>query len=928
MTHTLEHLRVDHLSSPLALARTQPRFSWRVALDATQNAAVVQEAYQIIVRATPPGREPTIVADSGRIQSADCVAVPLAGFKGEPGQDYTWTLQVWLCDQAEPLRAEDRFGIARQGWGSPWAEPEQQPVVPDGPTAHTPEEFAKAAAAPPLAERLHPPRLLRQEFHLDSAPVRARLRATSQGVHHATLNGQPVSNDLLNPGYDSYNLALPVVTHDVTSLLWAGDNTLGLVLGDGWYAGRISFLGRSAQYGDILRASWELDIDLPDGTHRVIRPDATVLSSRGPIDWSDIFIGERHDARLEIPGWDKPGYNTQCWTPCRLVPFTQTIRPFSGEPVRRLTELPAQRVWQSPEGDWIIDFGQVIAGRVRMTVQGPTGTVIKLEHSEVVSPDGNFVQNILGTNKDQTDEYVLAGRSVEQWEPLFTYHGFRYIRVTGYPGDPQPEHFTAVVIGDDLEQTAGFESSDPRLNQLFRNVVWSQHANFLAVPTDCPQRERAGYTGDLQIFAPTAATLMGVAGVLERWLGTVRLEQARYGGAVPITSPEPPAMAMGIGDGGPFSEINAAAGWADAITIAPWTLWEHYGDDRFLADNVQAMRDWVAVQTREAREQLPPRLRGVSLDEQRRQRQELLWNGGFHFGDWVTPSTMTNAGADVMDAVLIAPRLTSELVAPMFQARSLDLLAKTLDVLGEHDESSATRNHAQAVRDAFTAEYLQPNGMLEPDLQGMYVLALAFAMVPADREPELVEHLVRLIHTADNHLDTGFLSTPYLLDVLWEHGHADLARTLLWQDTCPSWLYEVTMGATTIWESWHAIHEDGTAETTSMNHYAFGCVVDWIMRRLAGLAPTAPGYRTTQISPDLDGPLTSVTAHVETPYGRLAISWHKNQNEASLNAQVPVGVEAEVTLPAIWTTDDPRQLSSGTHHLTVRKTTPDPTLWP
>jgi alpha-L-rhamnosidase len=713
---------------------------------------------------------------------------------------------------------------------------------------------------------------------------------------------------------------MPVVSHDVTALLREGDNVLGVELADGWWAGRISFLGRSAQYGDLLRASWQLELHHHDGRHETRMPaGADVLSGRGPIDWSDLFIGERRDARLEQPGWNAPGFqpaDPQAWTPCVPVPFDRPVHPFHGEPVRALMQLPARRVWTTPNGDVVADFGQVLAGRVALRVRGPRGTVVRLEHAEALGPDGNLAHNIFGFAKDQADEYVLAGdEGGETWQPEFTFHGFRYVRVIGWPGQPDAGDLTAVVIGSDLETTAGLRSSDPRLDQLFHNTLWSQRSNFLAVPTDCPQRERAGYTGDLQIFAETAATLMGVAAFLERWLADVRRDQARRGGGGGVIVPEPPAMGADFGAGTLFGEIRTPAGWADAITIAPWALYRHYGDRRFLEDNLDAMRAWVAFQTAQAGARNPARLSGVPLPPERAARLALLWNGGLHFGDWLAPSTMVGFDEHPGDAILRAPKLTSEIVGPAFQVCSLQLLARAEAELGHHEAAQALQARLAAVRAAFAAEYLGENGAMSPDLQGLYVLALAFDLAPEPLRPRLVARLVDLVHRAGDHLDTGFLSVPYLLDVLWDHGERDLARKLLMQDTAPSWLYEVAMGATTVWEAWHAVHEDGSVEPVSLNHYAFGCVIDWVMRRQAGIELGAPGYRVVRLAPDLDGPLTACQAHVDTPYGRVAIDWRRSGGSAVLDVEVPVGVTAHVALDKPWSSAAGAPLVHGRHTL-------------
>jgi alpha-L-rhamnosidase len=354
------------------------------------------------------------------------------------------------------------------------------------------------------------------------------------------------------------------------------------------------------------------------------------------------------------------------------------------------------------------------------------------------------------------------------------------------------------------------------------------------------------------------------------------------------------------------------------VTIAPWELYRHYGDPRFLSDNLDAMTAWVEHQTKDAAVTLPPRLHDAPLSERQRANHALLWNGRMNFGDWLAPSTLAS-GDDEFEAMMLAPKLTAELTGPLFQLRSLDLLAAAADELGDDAEATRRRAHAAEVRRAFAEEYIADDGRIIPDMQGVYVLALAFDAVPADRKAAVVDRLVALIHAAGDHLDTGFVSVPFLLDVLWENGHAELARTLLHQDSAPSWLYEVDHGATTIWEAWHAVHEDGTVDRVSMNHYAFGCVVDWIMRRQAGIDLVAPGYARWRIAPDLDGRLDHCGAHVDTPFGRLAVDWSRDRDAASLTITVPPGTTGEVVVPDAWRLDGEPEHGAGTHTLTIAR---------
>ncbi len=456
------------------------------------------------------------------------------------------------------------------------------------------------------------------------------------------------------------------------------------------------------------------------------------------------------------------------------------------------------------------------------------------------------------------------------------------------------------MIGSDLKVTGGFACSDARLTRLHENVVWSQRANFLAIPTDCPQRERVGWTGDLQVFARSATRNRDVQLFIQRWLDNVRRDQLPDG-LVPVIVPAPPYMSSlseELADD-PLLSIRAAAGWGDAIVLVPWVLYQSYGDAGVLRQNYDAMRAWVERQIRVAETELPKRLRASDLRPEERARQRLLWNSEPNFGDWNAPSVKV---ADPSLAHMLAvAETTGEIIAAMFHYRSLDVLSSVAAVLDRHGEAQAYRDRAFAVKQAFAEEYLDGSGGLWSPTQGTYVLALAFGIVPADQHEQAVRNLVSLVHAAQDHLDTGFLSVPYLLDVLWDNGHRQLARRILWQRSAPSWLYAVDRGATTIWEEWAAIAEDGEVWPASFNHYALGCVDDWLYRRILGLEPTKPGYRRVRIEPDLDVDLDWADGWHETPWGTVRVSWQRDPGQPAdvrIDIRLPPGVEGELHLPA------------------------------
>ncbi|MET0862603.1 MAG: family 78 glycoside hydrolase catalytic domain [Microbacterium sp.] len=873
-------LRVEYLDAPLAIGTREPRFSWFVD--------VRQTAYELEVAAAG-GR---IVWASGVIETAETSLVEYAGTPLASDGDYAWRVRSRFDDGEWSHWASSRFGTAlleASDWSAAWVEPVQEDAVIERWSII--DWIRGLGPQEPLEQRLRPPQLLRHPFVLRARPVRARLFATARGAYSAFVNGQRADDQVLAPGSDTYEHRISVQAYDVTDALVEGENVLGVALADGWWAGRLGLTGSSAQYGTRTSAIWQLHVEYADGGSQVIASGSGARSTPGPWGYADLFVGEQFDRRAVPVGWDRPGLSDEGWTPVVEVGRDHALlSAFTGEPIRRVRELPAIEVVETPDGA-IVDFGQVIAGRVRLRLHDTSpGQRIVIEHTETLAPDGSWFDNIQGINKEQTDIFIAAGGD-DEWEPEFTFHGFRYARVMGVHAPLNRDDIVAVVIASDLEQTGAFSASDPRLDRLHQNVAWSQRGNFVSIPTDCPQREKVGWTGDIQAFVGAAANNAQVVPFLTRWLDNLRADQLPDG-RIPIFSPRAPFDAEAAANAQGIGSIVAAAGWSDAIAIVPWTLYERYGDRRLLEQNYDALIRWIQYQRRTAASELPEALIDTALAPDRRARQALLYNTGAHFGDWLTPSTME--GKPVHEAIGVAPALTSEYLAPMFQARTLSIAARWADVLGRTADAAALATAAADVRAAFAMEYVDADGDLPVRLQGVYVLALAFDMVPTALRARTAARLVELVRERGNRLDTGFLSTPYLLDVLYDSGHPDVARTLLWQSEMPSWLYEVDRGATTIWETWDAISPEGTIRPMSLNHYAPGAVDDVLFRRLAGIRSTSPGYRTAVIEPDLDSGLEHVDAHVGTPYGSLAVFWKRTGDGVEITVEVPVGVIAEL----------------------------------
>ncbi|WP_344982223.1 glycoside hydrolase family 78 protein, partial [Streptosporangium fragile] len=729
-------------------------------------------------------------------------------------------------------------------------------------------DWQARAAAPPL-DLLGPPDgpalLLRRDFTVRAPVSGARLYVTAHGLYEIELNGRVVGDDVLAPGWSSYGHRLRYRTHDVTALLREGANAVGATLADGWYRGKIGFEGgRTQVYGDRTALIAQLEIFYADGTRDLVTTDGSWRCAPGPVTATSLYEGERHDARLEQPGWSAPDFDDSGWLPADPLPHDPAllVAP-TGAPVRRVETLGPAEVITSPAGRTILDFGQNLAGRLRIRVRGEAGRTVTLRHAEVLQDGELCVRPLRAAHS--VDTYTLRGGGVEEWEPRFTIHGFRYAEIDGWPGEPDPADVRAVVCHTDMERTGWFDSSDGALDRLHDNVLWSMRGNFVDIPTDCPQRdERLGWTGDIQVFAPTAAFLYGCAGMLGSWLADLAAEQAEFG-TVPVYVPWIQLL----------FPIEPVAAWGDAAVIVPWTLYERYGDPEPLRRQYPSMRAWV--------DQCAGRAGGGHL-----------WDGGFQLGDWLDPAAPPDRPFEA--------RTDRALVATAYLAHSARLLSRAAAVLGDEEGHRRYAGLADRVRAAFDAEYVSPSGRLVGDSQTAYALALQFDLVAgADRRARAGRRLVELVRESGHRIGTGFVGTPLICDALVAAGAPDDAYHLLMQRECPSWLYPVTMGATTIWERWDSLLPDGSVnpgDMTSFNHYALGAVADWLHRTVAGLAPAAPGYRRILVRPLPGGGLCHARAAHLTPYGRAEVRWERAGGRLHLEVAVPAGATATVVLPA------------------------------
>ncbi len=840
------NLRCEYKVNPVGIDTLQPRLSWQLA---SGDRGVAQSSYQIRVAESADALSKSPVWDSGRTASGDSHLVPYHGPALQSDRRYYWQVRVWTGSDEPSQWSEAAFwetGLLRPAdWQARWIQAEIE------------EDTHKSG----------PAIVLRKEFDL-AAPVRsARAYVTCLGLYEMELNGRRVGDQVFTPGWTAYDTRLQYQTYDITGDLKTGKNVVGVTLGDGWYRGNLAFDGQRNTYGDKAALLMQIQITYTDGRAAVVTSDGTWKSSTGPILASDIYNGETYDARLEMPGWSSAGFADQSWHPVRVVenPRLALIAP-EGPPVRKIEEVKPVKILRTPAGDTVVDMGQNMVGWIRLNVKGPAGTEVTLRHAEVLDRAGNFYTENLRSAR-QTDTYILRGGDAEVFEPHFTFHGFRYVAVDGFPGELTLENLTGVVIHSDIRPTGRFESSNALLNQLQHNIVWGQKGNFLDVPTDCPQRdERLGWTGDAQAFARTASFNFDVAGFYTKWLKDLAADQ-KASGAVPHVIPN-------VLDRKSPNESAGSAGWADAAVVVPWTVYLVYGDTRVLERQYPSMKAWVDFMARRA-------------------GTKLIWDTDFTFGDWLAFATTRS---DYPGATT-----DKDLVCQAYFAHSTDLLQRTAAVLGKSDDAARYADLLARIKKVFLDEFVTPNGRLASNTQTAYALALGFDILPEQLRASAARRLAENVRSF-GHLTTGFLGTPLLCQVLADYGYWDEAFLLLNRKEYPSWLYPITQGATTIWERWDGQKPDGTFQDKGMNsfnHYAYGAIGEWLYKAVAGIEidPQQPGYRHVLIQPHPGGGLEHAMAAIDTVYGPALSDWKIANGHFTLAVEVPPNSKATVLLP-------------------------------
>lgn len=833
------HLLTENLNNPIGIDAPQPRFSWQLVSDKRN---VTQTAYEIIVSA-----DKGPLWKTGKVLSSQSVQVPYGGTTLQSGKKYTWEIRVWDNNGKPSSWSEPAFFqmalMNTADWKAKWIEPDFE------------EDLVNRPAI-----------LFRKQFTVNKKVASATLYISAHGMYEAQINGKRIGDAYLSPGWTSYNKRLQYQVYDVTGLLGNGNNAIAASVGNGWYRGTLAWQDNKNIYGTKLALLAQLQVTFTNGTTETIITDEHWKSSTGAVKSVEIYHGETYDARDEKPGWTNAGYDDGGWKGVSMPTYSfDNLIATENEPVKKHETFKAVKVITTPAGEKVLDFGQNLVGWVMVKASGNAGDKIILKHAEVLDKEGNFYTENLRAAK-ATATYILKGNGVELFEPHFTFYGFRYLKIENYPGEINPDNFTAVALYSDMQPTGTFTSSNTMINQLQHNIQWGQRGNFLDVPTDCPQRdERLGWTGDAQAFSRTAAFNFGVNSFFNKWLKDVAADQGADG-KVPHVIPN----VLGADAGG-------SAGWADVATIIPWNMYLAYGDKKILSNQFASMKLWVKYMTDSSNNH--------------------LWNRGGHFGDWLfyRPFDDNDGRAAVTDKYLIAQ---------CFYANSVQLVINAARVLNKTADVALYTELLQNVKDAFLKEYVTPNGRLVSSTQTAYVLALNFDMLPENLRMAAAARLADNVKSYNNHLTTGFLGTPYLCQVLTRFGYTAIAYKLLLQESYPSWLYPVKMGATTIWERWDGQKPDSTFQTPGMNsfnHYAYGAIGDWMYRSMVGIDTyeDGVGYKHIKIMPHIGGGFTHATASLKTYYGTLASGWKIEGDKLMMEVEIPANTTATVYVPAL-----------------------------
>lgn len=868
----LDRLRCEGMQEPVGISEKVPCFSWILISD---EKCVKQEAFQFFLYEESETGSKNRIYDSGKVEGSKNT-YKIIDFTFLSGMRYFWQVKVksnksnWICSD---LTWFETGLLHEEDWKAEWIRPERPDVAVNVKEYVGYDEPKMSKIIP--EETLLPCPMIRQNFLISKRVIKARVYATAHGIYRLLMNGKRVGNLEFAPEITPYGSYLQVQAYDATECLVSGENAFTIVLAEGWWAGCIGYYGESVQYGRQLAALVQIHVWYEDGTMEIFGSNESAVSCDSARQYGELYIGEKYDAKKE------DGVIETQWIPVHVENYGYSnLVGQNAQPMQVVRTVDAVNIYNSKKGEKIIDFGQAMAGNAVMHIQSEPGAVVTMDYFETTDKDGNYWFELDGRNSQQTDTFVLSDSGEGDYDPWFTYHGYRYIRISSDKGEVQVSDVKGRLIASAVDQTMHITTSNEKINRLQKNIEWTLLSNMVSVLTDNPDRERAGWTGDLQMILPTLSYNMDVQSFIKRWMQEARLEQFENG-LMPIVIP--------YWDTYKNMPFQTSPGWGDVVTIVPWLMYQRYGDENLLADCYEMMKKWVDYETE----------RAAILSEQAmnmpREEQELeryLWNADYNFGDWLTPSACYDQKTDTYTYYT---QTLCYLTGPYYHAYSAKIMEKAAGLLGyEDDQKKYARLHDE-IKHSVIEQIYKKGGILESEYMGAQVLALHMGLYPAGEKEKLIERMLELIKTRG--MDCGFSSVLEIFGILCESGHKDIAYEFLFNESFPSWLYEVDQGATTVWESMQAIMPDGTRNAVSFIQPAFCSVGNWMVEGMCGIAQEEAGFRKIRIAPCYADRLDFVEGEYQSAQGRIFCRWEKDGNMFRINVDIPANTSADIYFP-------------------------------
>ena len=904
----LYNLKCENTTNPLGISIRQPRFTWNLL---SERRGVKQTSFIFTIKKEVYQNGEAIketIFTTGKVESHETAYI-LQNVMLESRTRYYWNVEVADNYNETAEASEDSWFemglLNKEDWSAKWIEPERPAayrfrIEPDsgfhdvqlfdnGTRRWVPDESKSVPAEEDPAQpheieedTLFPCPMLRKEFEVRDGITRARIYATAHGIYSMELNGKKVGDYMFAPETSSYEKYLQVQTYDITDMLVSGENTIGVEISDGWWSGFIGCTGESVRYGDKLALLLQIEVEYADGRKEVITSDQSFVSTlNGPRRYADLAVGEKYDMNKILPGWSENGFDDSDWTPVQEKDFGyDNLKGQNAQHIRILGSYDIEEIYTSPKGELIVNNGQMMSGMLNMNISGEAGAVVTLRYFQHPDKDGNYYFETMGRNSQMTDTIILNKEGQAVYAPLFSFKGFQYVAVTADKGNIRLDNVKSLLVASDIDVTAEIITSNPKVNRLQKNIEWTLKSNMMSMLMDNADRERSGWTGDLQMIAPTTMYNLDAEAIYRRWLIYCNDDQGEHGEVPAIIPNWKCANALAC---------DSTAGWGDVVILLPWEMYQKYGDKRILEENYDMMKKWLELEQYRAESFNPPFIGEVTPE--RAEYLQYIWNADWNFGDWMTPSALKN---EETGEIRIGAQCLTWLLGTYYYAYGTEVMSKIAELLGKEEDAQKYRDLNEKIRKAAIKEFYESGQILESRFMGADILALHMGFYPEGEKEKLIDRLSELVEQKG--MDAGFSSALVLPFLLCENGMTEKMYEFLLDERCPSWLFEVNDGATSVWESMYAHQPDGTIAMCSFMQPAYCSIGNWMMEGMGGISAAEPGFSKINIQPYFTKQLTEVEAGYDSVQGPIRCCWKQEENSKKLNAAIPANTTADVYL--------------------------------